>query len=113
MKPSAPVTVSESRETSPDDHLRHPWPAFGRWWTYWALLPLVTILPASRGNWVLTLVGVPLFFWSGLRPMRLWMHRPRPAWLFFVLWLIVPFVLFLLLGAALRAIGLSNPSCCG
>ena len=73
----------------------------------------MTLLPASEAKWVWLLVGIPLFFWSGLRPLGLWTHRPRPVWLFFLLWMVVPFVLIILVSAALRAIGLYDQPCCG
>ena len=107
-------TASSPPEISPDYQLRRPLRAFGRWWAYWAFFPLADLLPDSGFTiafwW---LVGVPLFFWTGLRPMRLWMHSPTPAWLFFVLWMGVPFLMLLLTGAGLRMLGLLTDSCCG
>ena len=100
--------MSISPETSADSHLRRPFRAFGRWWTFWALFPFVPVLPerivTAFGGWAFNLVWMPLFFWSGLRPMRLWMQRPKPVWLCF-LWMGVPFLLFILVTAALRLVG--------
>jgi hypothetical protein len=77
------------------------------------LFPLVDLLPDSPVTVaVWWLVVAPLFFWTGLRPMRLWMHRPRPAWLFFVLWMGVPMLIFVLVGAGMRLIGLIDVPCC-
>jgi hypothetical protein len=80
---------------------------------HWFLFPFVSQLPDSPftiAAW--WLVCVPLFFWTGLRPMRVWMHRPRPTWLSFVLRLGVPMLLFVLVGAGIRLIGLTGATCC-
>ena len=105
-------SVSASPNIAPDHHLRRPLPAFGRWWAYWALIfPVVSVLPDSPFTIVAWwLVGVPLFFWTGLRPLRLWMHRPKPAWLFFVLWMGVPSVR---LPVEIGVIRLFYSFCCG
>ena len=70
------------------------------------MFPFMFVLPHATltafGGWLLNLMWMPLFFWSGLRPMRVWLQRPKPVWMFFVLWMGVPFVLFIAVGTALR-----------
>lgn len=107
-------TVTAPPHLSPDDHLRRPLRAFGRWWAYWALFPLLlTLMPDSPLAFVAWgLISTPLFFWTGLRPMRLWIQRPRPVWLFFVLWMGVPMALFVLVSAGMRLAGLTDVPCC-
>ena len=99
--------MTESPQVSAEYQLRHPLRTFGRWWTYFALFPFFALLPDSMvtriGWW---LIAVPSFFWSAARPLELWMHRPRPVWLFFILWMGVPVVLAMLVAAMLRMLGL-------
>ena len=80
------------------------------------MFPFIVVLPegilTAFGGWLASLVWIPLFFWSGLRPMRVWMRRPKPVWLFFVLWMVVPFALAAAVVALLRLVGLYEP-CCG
>jgi hypothetical protein len=58
------------------------------------LFPFVFALPlpmlTAFGGWLFNLIWVPPFLWSGVRPIRVWMQRPRPMWLFFLLLLVVP-----------------------
>jgi hypothetical protein len=91
---------------SPDSsvfRLTPPFQPFWRWWAFWALFPLLFLLPYPwlllYGGWLFNLMWIPLMFWSGLRPMRVWLQGPRPVWLFFVLALVVPLLLFAVVGA--------------
>jgi hypothetical protein len=38
--------------------------------------------------------------------MQVWIQRPRPVWLFFVLWMVVPFALLFAVSALVRLAGL-------
>ena len=83
------------------------------------MFPFIGLVPnAPFGGWLdnlmwglLFLIWVPLFFWSGLRPMRVWLQRPKPVWLFFLLWMVAPFALTFAVSALFRLVGLFA-SCC-
>lgn len=94
----------------PSLHLRAPFRQFWRWWAFWALFPLMAVLPERRltgaARWLVILVWIVLFFWSARRPMQVWLQRPKPVWLFFVLWMVVPFALAVPVSVLLRLAGL-------
>jgi hypothetical protein len=100
-------------------HLRPPFREFWRWWGFFALFPLITLVPAAPfGGWrdnlmwgLLFLLWAPLFFWSGLRPMRVWLKRPKPVWLFFLLSMVAPFALSFAVSALFGLAGLFEPCC--
>ena len=83
------------------------------------MFPFIALVPdAPFGGWLdnlmwglLFLVWMPLFFWSGLRPMRVWLQRPKPVWLFFVPWLVVPSALAAAVAALLGLVGFYEPCC--
>jgi hypothetical protein len=105
-----------SQVASASRHLRAPFRQFWRWWSFWALFPFILVLPegivTAFGGWLVSLIWMPLFFWSGLRPMQVWLQRPKPVWLFFVLWMVVPVALAAAVAALLLLVGPYEP-CCG
>jgi hypothetical protein len=97
-------------DAQPSQHLRAPFRQFWRWWSFWTFFPFVQFLPegivTAFGGYLVILIWMPLFFWSGLRPMRVWLERPKPVWLFVVLWMVVPFALAAAVSVLLRLVGL-------
>jgi hypothetical protein len=90
----------EHATSIPPIRLRAPFRPFWYWWGFWLLLPVIGP-PAERvsvgfARWLWALAFILLFFWSALGPMRVWVQRPKPVWLFFVLWMVVPVALFML-----------------
>ena len=97
----------EHATSIPPIRLRAPFRAFWYWWGFWALSPVLGSLAeraAGFGRWPLALGFMLCFFWSGSGPIRVWIQRPRPVWLFFVLWMFVPLALSVAVAALWRSL---------
>ena len=73
------------------------------------MFPLLGFLEnwvAGFMRWVVFVAWGLVFFWPARRPMQVWLQRPKPVWLFFVLWMVVPFALSIAVSALMRLVWL-------
>ena len=103
--------VDERITSVPAVRLRAPFRRFWFWWGFWAVLfPLLGVLverlSAGFTQWLGILMLMVSFFWSAREPMQVWLQRPKPVWLFFVLFVVPPFALVIAVWGLLRWIGL-------
>ena len=103
--------VDERITSIPALRLRAPFRPFWLWWGFSAVLfPLLGVLverlSAGFTQWLAMLTFMVSFFWSARGPMQVWLQRPKPVWLFFVLFVVPPFALGIAVSGLLGWIGL-------